>query len=62
MFVPCIAGGEAVDKVSATSGSAAKFEEGLGTTEEDASAVAEETGQQPDGLYQTNEALFFFAA
>ena len=62
LFVPCVSGGEAVDKFSASrSGSAVKSEEGMGTTEED--AVAEETGQQqPDGLCQTKEALLFFAA
>jgi len=58
LFVPRVTEGENVDKASAARpGSAVKFEEGLGTTEEDPSAAAEETGEQPDGLYQTEVAF-----
>ena len=54
LFVSRVTEGEAVDQApAARPGSAVKFEEGLGTTEEDASAAAEETGEQPDGVYQT---------
>lgn len=55
LFVSCVTEGEAVEKApAASSGSAVKFE---GTTEEDASAATEETGEQQHGLYQTKVAL-----
>ena len=54
MFVLLVTEGEAIDKApAAISGSGVKFEEGLGTTEEDVSAPIEETGEQPDGWYLT---------
>lgn len=50
LFVSLVTEGEAIDKApAAISGSGVKFEEGLGTTEEDVSAPIEETGEQPDG-------------
>ena len=54
LFVSLVTEGEAIDKVPAViSSGAVKVEEGLGTTEEDVSAPTEETGEQPDGWYQT---------
>jgi len=58
LFVSRVTEGEDVNKASAVrSGSAIKFEEGLGTTEEDASAAVEEPGEQPDGWYPTKVAF-----
>ena len=57
LFVPRVTEGENDKASAARPGSAVKFEEGLGTTEEDPSAAAEETGEQPDGLYQTEVAF-----
>ena len=49
MLVSCSAEGETADKPpDPRVGSAVKFEEGLGTTVGD--AVAEGTGEEPDGL------------
>ena len=54
LFVSLVTEGEALDKVPAViSSGAVKVEEGWGTIEEDVSAPAEETGEQPDGWYQT---------
>ena len=51
LLISCSIEGEATDKApDPRTGSAIKFEEGLGTTEGDGPAEAEGTGDQPDGL------------